>query len=264
MALGGFTEASLHALLTGPAAAELGGWYGAYARQSSDTQAWLATIETTGRVLWDRLMGPVHERLRTLGLVEGAPVLMLPQGGLGLLPLHAAWHELEGGMRRYFLDDYTVIYAASGYALAVSLRRLDEIRRHHRGLLAVMDPTKELPFAPAEIGAIAARFTESKPRVLRPGEATAAAVFGTALRSNYLHFACHGSYDWRDPMRSGLMLAGEAHELPDVGEPPLPAGHPQDHQVVAGPLEHAVDQLLDARAGGHLPLDGEPVGEPAQ
>jgi CHAT domain-containing protein len=208
LALGGFTEANLHALLTGPAAAELGGWYRAYARQGADTRAWLATIKTTGLALWDRLMGPVHERRRTLGLAEGAPVLLLPQGGLGLLPLHAAWREVEGGTHRYFLEDYTVTYAPSGYALAVSLRRQDEIRRQHRALLAVMDPTKSLPFAPVEIEEIAARFTEPEPRVLQPNEASLEAVLAVAPTANYLHFACHGSYDWENPMQSGLVLAG--------------------------------------------------------
>jgi CHAT domain-containing protein len=30
---------------------------------------------------------------------------------------------------------------------------------------------------------------------------------GAAPQSNYLHFACHGSYDWQDPIQSGLYLA---------------------------------------------------------
>jgi hypothetical protein len=91
------------------------------------------------------LMGPIQQRLITLGLVEGAPVLLMPQGGIGLLPLHAAWHE-GNGTRRVFLDDYTVSYPPSGYALTVSQRRQREFHRHQSSLLAVINPTADLPF----------------------------------------------------------------------------------------------------------------------
>ena len=61
-----------------------------------------------------------------------------------------------------------------------------------------------------------------------------------------------------------LVLAREAHQLAHVGQPPLPARHREHGQVVARPLERAVDQPLGAGAGGHLALDGEPVGEPTE
>lgn len=54
------------------------------------TKTWHATIEFFTGYLWNKLMGPIHERLLALGLSEGAPVVLLPQGKLGLLPLHAA------------------------------------------------------------------------------------------------------------------------------------------------------------------------------
>jgi CHAT domain-containing protein len=207
-----FTDADLRSLLMGAAEGpELGGWLGAYANQFSERQAWLAAIEDVGRALWDGLLGPVHERLRTLGLAEGTPVLLLPQGRLGLLPLHAAWREAEDGGRRYFLDDYTVIYAPSGYALATSQKRLEEPRRQQRALLAVTDPTGSLPCAQAEVSAMAALFPEPKPRLLPPDQTSPEAVFGAAPTANYLHFACHGSYDWQDPMQSSLNLTKGQH-----------------------------------------------------
>jgi len=45
------------------------------------------------------------------------------KGGLGLLPLHAAWNKVNG-QRRYLLDDYTITYVPSLYALHVSQQRL--------------------------------------------------------------------------------------------------------------------------------------------
>jgi CHAT domain-containing protein len=127
-------------------------------------------------------------------LAEGASVVLLPQGGLGLLPLHTAWRREASGERRYFLDDYTMAYAPSGYALATSRNRLDEPRRQQQSLLAVVDATKSLTFAPAEVEALAALFAEPKPRVLPPEQASREAVLGMAATCNYLHFACHGSY----------------------------------------------------------------------
>ena len=62
----------------------------------------------------------------------------------------------------------------------------------------------------------------------------------------------------------GLVLAGQAHQLADVREPALPARHGQHGQVVPGLVDRALDQRLGAGAGGHLPLDGEPVGEPTE
>jgi len=202
------TDKVLRELLGGPAdAPELGGWFGAYFNRHSDWQRWLETIKTTGRRLWELLLGPVHERLTELGLSEDAPVILMPQGGLGLLPLHAAWREEDGG-KRYFIDDYTVSYAPSGYALEISQRRIQEPRRQQGALLAVVNPTADLVFTSLEGEAVAALFEPSARRVLVEGEANSAAVIAQSPGRSYLHFSCHGFYNWEDPMRSGLILAG--------------------------------------------------------
>lgn len=46
-------------------------------------------VRSVGRA-WDGLIGPVHRRLEALGLAEGAPVVLMPGGLLGMLPLHLA------------------------------------------------------------------------------------------------------------------------------------------------------------------------------
>jgi CHAT domain-containing protein/tetratricopeptide (TPR) repeat protein len=206
--LDAFAESELSELLQGlPNEAILGGWLGAYVDQNTEPKSWLETIMNTGRALWDGLMGPVHERLNSLGVEEGAPVLLMPQGGLGLLPLHDAWREVKGG-KRYFLDDYTVIYAPSGYALSVSQYRLEDSKRQKRSLLVVVNPTADLPFTPAEGDALEALFQPDVYR-LDEDEATLEAVVQFAPGSAYLHFSCHGLYVWQDPMRSGLILSNE-------------------------------------------------------
>jgi len=201
------TFTDIRTLLLGPAdEPEPGGWLQAYASQGSDRRGWLAAIETTGKDLWDKFMGPVHQRLTEFGVSEGAPVLLMPQGGLGLLPVHAAWRAVDGG-RRYFLDDYTLTYVPSGFALRTSRRRLGEPRRQQRSLLAVVNPTGDLPFSPAEGDAVSELFELDARIVLAKDQATPEAVVRTAPGRSYLHFACHGSYAWQEPMQSGLLLA---------------------------------------------------------
>ena len=197
------TDAGLHALetgdpvLTGDYANFVSGWIDAYDRQEADPQNWLTMIENVGQVLWDRLVRPVHERLRALGLAENASVLLQPSGLLWFLPLHAAWRIVDG-KQRYFLDDYAVSYVPSGYVFAVSQRRRLEPQRQQRSPLIVLDPTRTLAFAPAEGRAVAGAFAEPGPPPLEPPNTSLDAVFARASRANYLHFACHGVYDWRE------------------------------------------------------------------
>jgi len=211
IALEDFTAADLHALLQGPPdAPQPAGWLGVYDKYRIAPapplvrQQWLDLIETAGRKLWDGILGPVHERLQRRGLEPGAPVFFMPQGGLGLLPVHAAWRTRDG-QRRYFLDDWTISYLPSGYALSVSHRRLREEKRQGRKLLAVVNPTRDQAFAPVEGKAVTACFSDFQR--LEGSAATVEAVMETAPGCHYLHLACHGSYDWWNPMRSGLTLA---------------------------------------------------------
>jgi CHAT domain-containing protein/tetratricopeptide (TPR) repeat protein len=189
------------------------GWIRAYAaytlgQDGSSLQDWKAAIENLTNRLWDTLMGPVHGRLTELGLAEGAPVILMPQGGLGLLPLHAAWRLIDG-VRRFFLDDYTVSYAPSAYVLSVSHRRTQNRRHRQPALLAVVNPTHDLPYAPIEGNAVAEVFLPTTRLTLVEDDATPEAVVRESAGRTYLHFACHGFYDWEDVMQSALIFAAE-------------------------------------------------------
>jgi CHAT domain-containing protein len=172
---------------------------------------WQTAISRMTAILWKKLVAPIYQHLETFGLAPQAEILLMPQGGLGLLPLHAAWREVEG-TKRAFLDDYTVTYAPSGYALRVSQRRLMEPQRHQRSLLAVVNPTQDLTYTAVEGEAITALFPPAQVTLLAEAQATPEAVI-SAVGSrqsavNILHFSCHGFYNWQEVMRSGLVLAG--------------------------------------------------------
>ena len=184
-------------------------------------EQWNATINLTTGQLWNELMAPVYHRLKTLCCPENAPVLLIPQAGLGLLPLHAAWRPIKPVpmrdesedqstrcARRYFLDDFTLTYAPSCYAQSICQCRIRETHRQHRSLLAVVNPMKDLYFVPAECEAISAFFDQGSVQMLAEDEASAEAVKTAVIGKSYVHFSSHGFYDWQEAMRSGLVLAG--------------------------------------------------------
>jgi hypothetical protein len=51
-------------------------------------------------------------------------IVIIPQGGLQLLPLHAAWYQ-ENGRKHYFIDDFAISYAPSLSVLALAHKRLN-------------------------------------------------------------------------------------------------------------------------------------------
>jgi CHAT domain-containing protein len=169
---------------------------------------WFAVIERTGQLLWEALLGPVHTRLSDGGLIEGAPVLLMPQQRLSVLPLHAAWSEVDG-IKRTFLDDYAVSYVPGGAVLRVASHRHKDPHRHNQTLLAVVNPTADLESASMEGQAVAACFDPAAWQILTEAAATPEAAMHAVHGKTYLHFACHGLHDWQDPMRSGLRLAGD-------------------------------------------------------
>ncbi len=259
--LPGLTDAKLRELTRGPLdrpAAD--GWLGAYGyahifgRSDTARAHWLETVEDALGRLWRMLMGPVHARLSKLGLRRHAPIVLIPQGELGLLPLHAAHREVRG-RRRCVLDDWTVSYAPCGRALLAGSRRLGDAERQGRTLLAVIDPTGDLPFAPIEGDAVAAMFDPTA-RQLLPGEKATRDNVARGIASHaYLHFSCHGSYSWLEPMRSALLLAGgERLTLADVLGPGFDLGAAR--LVVFSACEtgltdirHAPDEFIGLPAG---------------
>ncbi len=61
---------------------------------------WFNTMDSTSSQLWDWLMGPLTEKLLESGISRA---ILIPQGLLGLLPLHAAWTE-KNEKHRYALE----------------------------------------------------------------------------------------------------------------------------------------------------------------
>ncbi len=183
-------------------------WLGAYvgAEETGDSAPFAAAVEKTLAVLWTQVVAPVADKLAELEVPAGAPLVVLPHGLLGMLPLHAAGREVDGAPRTLG-DDYAIAYAPSLMTLAAAQRRARRREANAPSLFAVADPQHDLPFAEAEAEAVAACFAADARVVLAGAAATQAAVVERAGGCSYLHFACHGFYDWSDVMSSGLLLA---------------------------------------------------------
>lgn len=167
-----------------------------------DLETWKDEIDWLTGQLWMALIEPVLGMLKNQNTRQ---VILLPQGGLGLLPLHAAWHR-ENDAVRFFLDDYDVVYAPSTHVLSLCVDRSDKTVER-KGLVVGVDEYLELGrlnTACAEASVIASMF--GAPPLLN-SEASVDAVLSAAAGAGYLHLACHGSFGWETPLASSLYFA---------------------------------------------------------
>lgn len=206
-----FTDKVLARILNGePGVSQSPGWLEAYAQSNKAKRNWNRVISITGGVLWDEFFASIHARLTKLGLLAGAPLTLLPAAGLSILPLHASWRK-ENDVTRYLAEDYTITYCPSAMVLTNSREKLLRLQRDHSGakksLLVVANPTGDLAFATLEGEAIAVLGETSQTQLLCGSKASWSEVGRQFKGRDYIHFACHGRYDLRYPIRSFLALA---------------------------------------------------------
>ncbi len=163
-------------------------------------------LDKMTKTLWDRLLGPIHQKISEFSLDSPARVLLMPSSGLHILPLHAAW-RIENEQKRYFLDDYPVAYVLSMRLLKDDRHRMSPQQRSSssKSLLSVINPTGDLNYAQFEGEAIVQGMAESK--ILKGRQATLEAVLAAMPHYNYVHFACHAKYDMTSGLLTRLLLA---------------------------------------------------------
>jgi CHAT domain-containing protein len=196
--------------------------YSDSARAPDDPAAmghWQAAIDELGAWLWRSVMGPI---LLRLGGVEHA--VLLPGGELSLIPLHIAWESdpTRPTGRRYALDVVPLSYATTA---RMRMRRPQAVEPNQGTPLVVADPRpcsgRPLLYAEDEGEVFAAVFSQA--RRLGGAEARLAAVRSAIKEANVVHFACHGSYNFQEPLATGLLLACDEvltlAELQGLGAP---------------------------------------------
>lgn len=102
------------------------------------------------------------------------------------------------------LAQYTVQFVPSLYSAYTAQQRL--AGNSGKRLLAVINPTENLDYASIE-GELVSYFFANQTMLL--GLDASAAKFNHALtgKPTYLHMSTHGSYQWLNPLESGLELA---------------------------------------------------------
>ncbi len=156
---------------------------------------------------WNKdILSPLLFHLEKLSIRPGANLLWIPDAESSLLPIHAASVEGQPLLKRYTLQFLPSINNAY-----VAQRHL--AKSHGDVLLTVIDPTQDLAYAPVESDLVGISFTS---KVVLEAHNGSLDKFNQVLKNTpaYLHFATHGSYQWHDPLESGLEFAhGERLKL---------------------------------------------------
>jgi CHAT domain-containing protein len=175
------------------------------AQNSDDRAERRRAVSALCERLWIVLAGHLVRRLERLGLAAGAPVMLLPQGGLGMLALHAAAPKANtaGG----FLDRYALSYAPSAYLVSVMQRRLSERPAQADCFLGVVDPLGDLAYGRAEGGLVASLFEADLSLLLTGADASGSRLRDAVKDRTHVHFSCHAYYTTDGGNYAGIMLA---------------------------------------------------------
>jgi CHAT domain-containing protein len=192
----------------------ISGYWGRYTlwrsnpRNPEIRQRWLSALDETANWLWLVAMQQVVEFLTSEG---ECCAILVPQGILGVLPLHIAWtrdEQVRGG-RRYALDSIAFSYVPNSQALANAQRSANKIRAE--GLLAIDEPFSvtaiRLPNSSREVENAASTF--DRPCILKQENATRAAVLELLPHYSVLHFSGHAYANVLEPLDSGIAMAND-------------------------------------------------------
>ncbi|MCC3582318.1 CHAT domain-containing protein, partial [Microcoleus sp. PH2017_32_RDM_D_A] len=161
------------------------------------------------KIDWQKKLSDYLQRLAEILQIttilpsESTRLILIPHWLLHLFPLHA----LPLTHDEFLLDRFT-----QGIQYSPSCQLLQQITIHPNfdQLLALQNPTSDLPYTDLEVASIAPKFAISQ---ILPGSQASK----TNLLEQYLeqlenahcaHFSCHGSFNADEPLKSFLILSG--------------------------------------------------------
>ncbi|KAL5523186.1 hypothetical protein ACEPAF_1453 [Sanghuangporus sanghuang] len=191
------------------------------------------------KVLWDRVVSKVVEKLKGIGITEGSRIWWCPTSVLTAFPFHAAGPYTDAhGKMKYLLDDYISSYTPTLTSLINA--RSGALVRDARMLLV---GDLKLPSAKEEWRSISRTRHIEK---LLLDKASPGAVIKALRKVEWVHFVCHGILA-EEPFDSSLKLPGGNLTLLDIARAHLPNAEfaflSACHTAEQGP-ESALDESL--------------------
>ncbi|WP_228014453.1 CHAT domain-containing protein [Fortiea sp. LEGE XX443] len=144
-------------------------------------------------------------------------LILIPHRYLHLLPLQAIPLSAHNSTTpEYLFDKFPggVSYAPSCQLLRFTQHRAKQLDNsplnQQSHLFAIQNPSNDLPFTDIEVETIATDFQPYQ--ILKHQQATKTALATpstnqTLTNSQWLHFSCHGYFNFDSPLKSGLQLA---------------------------------------------------------
>ncbi|MEG4857482.1 CHAT domain-containing protein [Microcoleus sp. K1-B6] len=199
----------------------------------NDTKTWRKNLSESLSSLSQILR--LDEILNRPALANCDSLILVPHRYLHLFPLHAlsvsqqTWKRfnpetphLQPPANPCLLDCFK-----KGVRYAPSCQLLQRVQQRERPpaatrtLFAIQNPTEDLAYTDIEVEVIKQAFTPAD--ILSKQQATKTALIDnleTLAKAHYVHFSCHGSFDFQTPLISSLILAGAIEST----DSPTPTG----------------------------------------
>ena len=143
------------------------------------------------------ILGPIEDGIHTERLI------IVPHGALHKVP----FATLNDG-KQFLVDKHALSFVPSLTVIDYVVKK----RNKNRGrFLAFANPKTDyvpLGFAEIEVNSISELF--SKKEIYARGDATEGRAKGRTSSPDIIHFACHGEFNDKQPMQSGLLLSKDA------------------------------------------------------
>ncbi len=218
--------------------AELETWKNNYLDQYRDkktNQIWQTTLSQKLEKLSQILrLNEIVAKIET-----SHQLILIPHRYLHLFPLHALQFTSEGGPK-YLLDGFPdgVKYSPSLQLLQLVKNRITTRKTPppNQQLFALQNPTEDLFNADMEVETIKTRFDLHQILLRKAATKIALNASGENLaNANYLHFSCHGVFDFDYPLQSSLILADSLEPILEINppQPPLAKGGLREENTFA-------------------------------
>jgi len=211
---------------------------------------------TTWQKTLSQKLQKLSEILRLNEIIAHIPpnckqLILVPHRYLHLFPLHALQFTSETrfkqktNFRGNLLDSFPggVKYAPSLQLLELVKNRIttrNSAPPNQQQLFALQNPTEDLFNADMEVETIKTRFNPHQ--ILLKKQATKTALNENRenlSNANYLHFSCHGVFNFDNPLLSSLVLADSLEPTLEINppQPPLSKGGLEENTFAEGGLE---------------------------